>query len=103
MLYVTTTETEIWENTLYCCIETKIDDRKITNHQAKRKGDAYGRGIALPSGTLEGTADIELAAIDGTTVCTQQSRVHATKCCCGATDHVWINFGGCELNPKNIA
>jgi len=30
-------------------------------------------------------------------------RATATRCLCGATDHVKVSFGGCRLNKKNLA
>jgi len=31
-----------------------------------------------------------------------QVQARATTCCCGATDHVKVSFGGCRLNKKNL-
>jgi len=76
---------------------------RLQNHQAKRKGDAYGRGIALQLKTSMELEDNDAGTSTGRTIKLWRTRVRATKCRCGATDHVRINFGGCELNPKNIA
>jgi len=73
----------------------------LQNHQAKRKGDAYGRGTVLQSWLLD--ADNDVAADAVLTVRVWRAWVRATKCHCGATDHVKTIFGGCELNPNNIA
>jgi len=44
---------------------------RLQNHQAKRKGDVYGGGIALQSQTIDCTSDIKAAIIDGTAVSNQ--------------------------------
>jgi len=69
------------------------------NNQATRRGDAYGRGIALQVQMQQETSGNRAAVVNA------QSQVWATstKCCCGATDHVKVSFGGCRLNKKNLA
>jgi len=79
----------------------KLMLERLQNHQAKRKGDAYGRGIALRAELFD--EDNDAATVAAPTGIIRKTRVHATKCRCGTTDHVKINFGRCELNPKNIA
>jgi len=72
---------------------------RLQNNQATRRGDAYGRGMALQDETQGRPSG------DRSVVVNACSRVRArpTRCRCGATDHVKVSFGGCRLNKKNLA
>jgi len=77
--------------------------QRVQNSEAKRKGNYYGRGLALRS-QMEGQA---AKAADATTAdiasSVRRQRTVPTKCKCGKIDHTRISFRKCELNPKNIA
>jgi len=78
----------------------KLMVQRVENSEAKRKGDFYGRGLALQTKPSETIANGEPAAIS---TGIRGQRTIPTKCKCGQTDHLRISYWKCELNPKNIA
>jgi len=77
----------------------RLSKQRANDRRAKRRGDRYGRGVAiLPEEDEDNVAETGVRVSR-----TQRQRPSPTQCKCGRTDHVRISFNDCELNPKNIA
>ncbi len=91
----------------------KLMQQRVENSEAKRKGDYYGRGLALRSQVSQATVPAETGnkAETGDAATANEAAIPVrvgrrnipTKCRCGMSDHLRITYGKCELNPKNIA
>jgi len=77
--------------------------QRVENSKAKWKGDIYGRGLALCLQMAGQTANAATATNADIASSVWGQQAIPTKCKCGLTDHIWISFWKCELNPKNIA